>query len=47
MEDFAKSVNKFLDFREYKILEDNGKILKKIAYKKAISEYDEFNKTQK
>ncbi len=47
MEEFAKSVNEFLAFRRYEILNDKGKISKKQADKKARSEYDEFNKTQK
>ena len=47
MEQLAESVNKFLTFNEYKILEGKGSISKLQAEKKAISEYDEFNKTQK
>jgi len=47
MEQLAESVNKFLTFNEYKILQDKGKISKLQADKKAIKEYDEFNKTQK
>jgi hypothetical protein len=47
MEDLAKSVNKFLSFNEYKILEGKGKISHEKAEQKAIAEYDEFNKTQK
>lgn len=47
MEQLAASVNKFLSFNEYKILEGKGKISKIQADKKAIIEYDEFNKTQK
>ncbi|WP_347051552.1 virulence RhuM family protein [Flavobacterium olei] len=47
MEQLATSVNKFLSFNEYKILEGKGKISKLQADKKAINEYDEFNKTQK
>lgn len=47
MEDFAKSINEFLAFRKYKILEDKGRISKKIADDKAKEEYKEFNKTQK
>lgn len=47
MEQLATSVNKFLSFNEYKILEGKGKISKIQADKKAITEYDEFNKTQK
>ena len=46
MEDFAKSVNEFLNFRRFNILEGKGRITKKDADKKAIAEYTEFNKTQ-
>lgn len=47
MQQLADSVNKFLSFNEYKILQGKGKISKLQADKKAIKEYDEFNKTQK
>lgn len=49
MDEFAKSVNEFLEFRKYKTLPDNakGKISHKQAEEKAFSEYDKFNKTQK
>ena len=47
MEQLALSVNKFLAFNEYKILEGLGKKSKKQAENKAFSEYDKFNKTQK
>lgn len=47
MEDFATSINEFLAFRKYDILEGKGKISKKQAEAKAKAEYDEFNKTQK
>ena len=47
MEQLAESVNKFLTFNEYKILQGKGRISKLQANKKAIKEYDEFNKTQK
>jgi hypothetical protein len=47
MEELAKSVDKFLNFNEYKILEGKGKISHQKAIKKASNEYDEFNKTQK
>ncbi len=47
MEQLADSVNKFLTFNEYKILQGKGRISKLQADKKAIKEYDEFNKTQK
>ena len=47
MNGLAESVNKFLNFNEYKILEGKGKIAKIEADKKAGEEYDVFNKTQK
>lgn len=47
MAQLAESVNKFLTFNDYKILEGKGKISKIQADKKAITEYDVFNKTQK
>lgn len=46
MEEFEKSVNAFLEFRQYKILKDNGRISQKQAIDKAHKEYDIFNKTQ-
>lgn len=47
MEQFAGSVNKFLEFNEYKVLENKGSISAKQAEQKAFEEYDKFNKTQK
>ena len=47
MEQFASSINKFLSFREYKILEGKGLISKKAADEKAKAEYDVFNCTQR
>ncbi|HPB24317.1 MAG TPA: virulence RhuM family protein [Bacteroidales bacterium] len=47
MAQLAESVNKFLTFNDYKVLEGKGKISKLQAEKKAIKEYDTFNKTQK
>lgn len=47
MEEFASSVNEFLEFRKYKILNDKGKVSKYDADQKAKNEYDEFNKYQK
>lgn len=47
MEQLATSVNKFLSFNDYKILQGKGVISKIQADKKAIKEYDNFNKTQK
>lgn len=47
MDQFAASINKFLSFREYRILEGKGKVSKKAAKEKAEAEYDVFNKTQR
>jgi len=47
MKSLANSVNKFLEFNEYKILENNGNISREKAKSKAFSAYEEFNKTQK
>ena len=47
MEEFADSINKFLTFREYKILSGKGRISMKAASEKAAKEYDVFNRTQK
>lgn len=47
MVQLASSVNKFLSFNDYKVLEGKGKMKKITADKKAIKEYDTFNKTQK
>ena len=47
MEQLAESVNKFLTFNEYKVLESKGSISKLEAENKAIQEYDAFNKTHK
>lgn len=46
MEQFALSVNKFLEFNEYKVLDGKGSISAKQAEKRAFAEYDKFNKTQ-
>lgn len=46
MEEFEKSVNAFLEFRQYKVLKDNGRISHKQALEKANAEYEIFNKTQ-
>lgn len=47
MEEFAKSINAFLEFRKYDILKDKGTISRKEAEEKAEIEYNKFNKTQK
>lgn len=47
MEGFADSVNKFLEFNEYQVLEGYGKVTRKQAEEKALAEYEKFNKQQK
>ena len=47
MQSFIASVNEFLSFRKYDILEGKGSVSRKTAESKAFSEYNEFNKTQK
>jgi len=46
MESFAESVNRFLEFNEYRILEGHGSVSRKKAEEKAFIEYKKFNKTQ-
>jgi hypothetical protein len=46
MEQFAESINAFLSFHKYKILQSKGSVSKAEADKKARDEYDVFNKTQ-
>ncbi len=46
MESFAESVNKFLEFNEYRTLEGHGSISPKKADEKAFREYEKYNKTQ-
>lgn len=47
MSQFAESINEFLAFRKYQILQDNGKVSRNAANEKALAEYEIFNKTQK
>ena len=47
MKEFSESVNAFLKFNKFEILKDKGKISRQKAEKKALGEYEEFNKTQK
>ncbi len=47
MGSFAESVNRFLEFNEYRILEGYGSISRKQAEEKVFAEYDKFNKTQR
>ncbi len=47
MERFADSVNKFLAFNEYQILEGHGTVSRQQAEQKAFAEYEQFNKQQR
>lgn len=47
MEQLANSVNKFLEFNDFKVLDNYGNISHTQAKNKAYEEYDEFNKVQK
>ena len=47
MTEFANSINEFLSFRRYEILEGKGRISKNQADAKVAKEYKEFNKKQK
>lgn len=47
MNDFATSIDEFLKFNRYEILEGYGSISHIVAKQKAIDEYKEFNKHQK
>ncbi len=46
MEDLSRSVDNFLKFNEYKILQGKGRISHERAEQKAIAEHDEYNKNQ-
>jgi len=46
MEELSASVNKFLEFNDFKVLQTKGMISRKQAEKKAITEYDAYNKFQ-
>ena len=47
MESFAASVDKFLSFNEYRILEGYGNVTRLQAEQKAVAEYEKFNKQQR
>lgn len=46
MEDWAKRLDAFLEFDDREILQDNGKITKKIADEKAYSEFEKYRIVQ-
>ena len=47
MRELAESINRFLSFNDFKVLEHKGTISHRQAIEKAGKEYNEFNKTQK
>ncbi|HEM6555772.1 TPA: virulence RhuM family protein [Streptococcus suis] len=47
MQDLADSIDRFLAFQDYELLEGDGQITRQSAKEKARSEYAIFNKTQK
>ena len=46
MDKLAESVNQFLEFNQYKVLEGKGSISHIKAEQKAFQEYEQYNKTQ-
>ena len=46
MQEFSDSINAFLEFRRYDILNDNGKISRRQAEEKAYNEYEIYNRIQ-
>ena len=47
MEGFSTSVDKFLSFNEYQVLEGYGSITRQQAEQKAVTEYEKFNRQQR
>ncbi|MDQ6962510.1 MAG: RhuM family protein, partial [Mariprofundaceae bacterium] len=47
MEAFSQSVDKFLSFNDFKVLDGFGSVSHQQAKQKAHREYDQFNTTQK
>ncbi|WP_236253514.1 virulence RhuM family protein [Carnobacterium sp. CS13] len=47
MQAFANSIDEFLKFNRYEVLEGHGRISGKNAKQKAVTEYKEFNKDQR
>ena len=47
MNELAELIDKFLSFREYRLLKDNCKVTREEANNKANKEYEEYNKIQK
>ncbi len=47
MQELADSINRFLSFNDFKVLDHKGTVSHQQALEKAAKEYDQFNKTQK
>ncbi len=47
MQSMAQSVDKFISFNEFRVLENKGSVSKKVADEKAKAEYQIFNKQQR
>ena len=47
MQELADSINRFLSFNDFKVLDHKGTISHQQALEKAAKEYEQFNKTQK
>jgi hypothetical protein len=47
MAGFAESVDKFLTFNEYRVLEGYGRVSREQAEQKALAEYEKFNRLQR
>lgn len=47
MAEFANSVNKFLEFNDFQVLDGKGSVSMEQAERKALEQYKEHNKTQK
>ena len=47
MQDLSGRIDKFLNFMEYDVLDDECRVNKNLADNKALEEYRDFNKTQK
>ncbi len=47
MQELADSINRFLSFNDFKVLDNKGTISHQQALGKAAKEYEQFNKTQK
>lgn len=47
MQDLSGRIDKFLNFMEYNLLDDECRTNKNLSDNRALEEYSDFNKTQK